>query len=202
MRTALWCAMVVMYVATFVRQTSGSDGGFDAMAPRPRALELAIGRQQFDEALPIALELGRMHPDNALVAYWTALVYQGLNRPSEEAAAWESYLTRSSVPQAACPAIADAYDRAGSAVASLGALERCARLDPAEPERHLDLGDGLARAGRFEEAHAAYRRGLAIDPDHPVLAARVGATDGAGEERGGEFPNGRDERHRREEPRQ
>jgi tetratricopeptide (TPR) repeat protein len=175
LRTALWCALVVVYVGMLAGSTSGSNPAFDAMAPRPRALELAIGETKFEQALPIAIELGRMYPEIPLVAYWTALVHRGLERHAEEAAAWEAYLTRSSVPEAACPAIAEAYDRAGDRGASLRALERCAQLEPLDAERLLDFGDGLSRAGRADAALAAYRRGLALDPDHPVLALRVGA---------------------------
>jgi tetratricopeptide (TPR) repeat protein len=182
-RTVLWCALVAVYVAVLARPTIGSSGSFDAMAPRPRALEIAIGEERFEDALPIAIELRRMHADNALVAYWTALVYQGLKRPAEEAAAWESYLAHSSVPEVACPALAEAYERAGNSAASLDALERCAARDAGNPERYLDLGDGLARAGRADQAQAAFSRGLAIDPRHPVLAARLGLADPDEEQR-------------------
>jgi Flp pilus assembly protein TadD len=173
-RTMAWCALAALYVATLAGPTTGSPAELDAMGPRPRALERAIGEKKFDDALPIAIELGRMHPDDALVAYWTALVYRGLNRAGDEAAAWETYLAQSSMPGAACPAIAQAYARAGDGAASLRSLERCALLEPGEAERQLDLGDGLDAAGDRDAALGAYARGLEIDPHHPVLAARLG----------------------------
>jgi tetratricopeptide (TPR) repeat protein len=180
-RTALWVALALVYVGTFARLAgvgeawlSGSE--FDPMARRPRAVEHAIGEGRFAEALPLAIELNRIHPAQPLVSYWLAVIYRGLARAQDEAGAWEAYMRQSTTPEEACPDVAAAHGRAGDAARAMAALKKCTELDPREPERWLDLGDGLERSGDHEGALAAYRRGFEIDSRHSILAARLGLT--------------------------
>jgi len=46
-------------------------------------------------------------------------------------------------------------------------IGRAVAADPATADYHANLGVALRRQGRLAEAEAAYRRALAIDPDHP-----------------------------------
>jgi tetratricopeptide (TPR) repeat protein len=181
----LWLCLTSLYVWTLARPAGiGASlfaaSGFEPMAPRSRAVERAIGERRFRDALPIVDSLQRSYPNHPLPAYLAALTFRGLDRPAEEAAAWEDYLRSSAHPVDACPHIAEAYERSGDGSRALTALTRCAEFDPKEPERWLDLGDGFARAGQEDRAAAAWRRALDVDPLHPIAAARLSPAATAG----------------------
>jgi cytochrome c-type biogenesis protein CcmH/NrfG len=83
------------------------------------------------------------------------------------------FIETGAAPAEACPWIAEAYARSGEGERGLTAYERCAKLDPNDPERLLDLGDAFARAGRASDALAAYRQAATLDARHPVIAKRI-----------------------------
>jgi len=74
------------------------------------------------------------------------------------------------------PAIETLLGRAlaevGRRAEALGELRRATARRPPYPPAFLELGDQLGKAGRFDEAIAAFEDGLALAPDATVL--RVG----------------------------
>ena len=68
-----------------------AGSGFDAVGPESRFVELAIGEQRFADALPVALELRRLHSDEALTAYWLGTIYHGLGRDNDARTAWGDF---------------------------------------------------------------------------------------------------------------
>ena len=119
-------AAVLMPPGTW-RLTGASP--FDPLAPRPREVEELIVAGRFADALPIAAELQRAYPEEPLVAFWTAAINRGLDRPEAEAAAWETYVQRSHAPADACPAWPEAYARLGQLDRARAAAERCAAFE-------------------------------------------------------------------------
>ena len=131
-RTLVLAAVCAAYAAVLMppstwRLTGASP--FDPLSPRPREIEELIVAGRFADALPIAVELQRAYPEEALVAYWLAAINRGLARPDAEAAAWEVYVRRSHAPAEACPAWPDAYTRLGQLDRARAAAERCAAFE-------------------------------------------------------------------------
>jgi tetratricopeptide (TPR) repeat protein len=175
-RVALLLVLLGLYAAFLERRLSPAGAvGLDPVSPRAREVEHAIAAERHADALPLALELEASYPREPLVAYWLALIYQGLGRGADEVAAWERFITLGAAPEEACPGLADARARHAGVDAEQGlrAYERCAELDPRDPERLIDLGDALDRARRRSDALDAYRRAAGLDPTHPVVRRRI-----------------------------
>ena len=90
-RAALLLALLTAYVVATVGPVLMAGSGFDAVGPESRFVELAIGEQRFAEALPVALQLRRLHPNEPLAAYWLGTIYQGLGRAADARAAWTDF---------------------------------------------------------------------------------------------------------------
>lgn len=168
--------LLVGYAAVFVRLPSfASSTAFEPLSPRGREVERAIEERRFADALPLAQELVRAFPDEPLIAYWLAEIYQGLERPRDEAAAWERVLEQTTLADAACPALPLAYAGIPDVPRSLEAYERCATLAPDVAERWFELGEAYASNNRPDEATRAFTRARTLDPTDPRLAgARAG----------------------------
>jgi tetratricopeptide (TPR) repeat protein len=181
-RTLLLLFLLAVYLAPTVRSMAGDffrRDTFDPFLPAARALEQRIGEGRFADALPLAHELERSYPRDAQVAFWLARVHHGLNDSAREAIAWERFTTLSTAPEEACPALAEAYARAGKPAESLQAYERCAAFADPDVVRLVDLGEAYARAHRTRDAIAQYERAASIDPGDRNLVSRLTALRGA-----------------------
>ena len=175
-RTFLLVLLLAIYLASHVRSLVGGvvrRGEFDPFLPAARALEQRIGEGRFADALPLVHELERTYPRDAQVALWQARVHHGLNDAAREVVAWERYMTLSAAPEEACPALPEAYARAGRPAESLQAYERCAAFDDGDVVRLVDLGEAYVRAHRTRDAIAQYERAASIDPGDRNLAGRM-----------------------------
>lgn len=65
----------------------------------------------------------------------------------------------------------------GWSIDSIETCERAASREPADPELLVNLGRVYLMAGRKSLALAAFERGLALAPDHPVLLRELGRVD-------------------------
>jgi len=108
---------------------------------------------------------------------WLARVHHGLNDAAREADAWESYVGLGTAPAEACPALPEAYARAGKPSDTLRAYERCTTFAPNDAEAVIDLGDAYARERRWHDACAQYTRAAELDPDNPLPAARLSGVE-------------------------
>ena len=90
-RAALLLVLLSAYAAAIVRPVVMAGSRFDAVGPEARFVELAIGEQRFADALPVALELRRLHPGEPLAAYWLGTIYQGLGRTTDARTAWNDF---------------------------------------------------------------------------------------------------------------
>lgn len=170
MRPLILATLLASYATLFVRiPTPGTGGAFEPLSARGREVERAIEEKRFDDALPIARDLGKAHPDDPTVAYWTAEVYRGLGRHAEESSAWERVLTLTQAADAACPALPMAYEAGGQTDAALDAYVRCATIGRDDAERWFDLGRAYAHAGRQQEADDAFAKSRALDASNPRL---------------------------------
>jgi tetratricopeptide (TPR) repeat protein len=151
---------------------------FDALTAHGRQIEAAIADTRFAEALPVALDLRQAYRSDPQILYWLGEIYHGLNRPREEAGAWEAYLLVSSAPWAACPAVAEVYERLGESARALAAYERCVAFDPDDPERLIDLAAALERRHEPAKALEVYRRADRLDTLDPRLTHRIQALGG------------------------
>ncbi len=82
----------------------------------------------------------------------------------DEAKLWQQFMTRSSTPQAACPAIGTAYERAGDLDAAIQAFEKCVALEPRNADISVAFAHALQTKGDFTRAASLYRQVMAADP--------------------------------------
>jgi tetratricopeptide (TPR) repeat protein len=132
---------------------------------------LALSRQAFDKgnwegALAPTAALVEQFPNQQVFAERLARIHAGLGRAADEASAWERFLRVSPTPEDACPAVAEAYWRAGEKERSLDASVRCRDFDPLSGELHYYLGRAYERAGRPADARASYEAALKVEPPH------------------------------------
>ncbi len=123
--------LLAVYAAVLGRTAAARlvrAGGFDPLAPQAAAVETLVVAKRFAQALPLAVQLQQAYPREPLVAYWLARIHHGLNRPAEEADAWEAYVRLSSEPLDACPAWPDAYRRSARPDLEREAAHRCLEL--------------------------------------------------------------------------
>jgi Flp pilus assembly protein TadD len=170
-RRLLLAILLVGYAGVFVGVPSFARGGraFEPLDTRGRDVERAIEQGRFADALPFVQALSVQHENDPTLAYWTAEIYRGLTQHAAEAAAWERVFDLTHTADAACPALARAYESAGDETRALDAYQRCASAAADDPERWLDLGRAYATRGMAADADAAFEKVRALDPFHPAL---------------------------------
>ena len=174
-RTALLLMLLAAYAAATARLAGvGAADRLDAVAPPSRFVEQALGERRFADALPVALELQHVYPDEPLPAYWLAAIFRGLDRPRDEIDAWDTFIRVSASPAQACPGLAQAYERTGNRKRAIEEYRLCAAADPREPDFLADLGAAWERQGQHGDALAAYGSAARLDPANPELARRIG----------------------------
>jgi tetratricopeptide (TPR) repeat protein len=93
-----------------------------------------------------------------------ATIYGHLNRPAEEAAAWERFVASSPNPNEACPGIGNAYRRAGHIDKAIDAFARCLSFDPQSAEMQFYAGHAAEWKHDWALAKRLYQSSAAIDP--------------------------------------
>jgi tetratricopeptide (TPR) repeat protein len=166
-------ALVAGYAGFWLSIGQSFDRPFDPLSPRGRYVETAIETGRFADALPVALSIREAFPDQPHVSYWLAEIYRGLDRPRDEADAWDTFVSMRSARAAACPAWPQAHARAGHDEAALHAYQECVAFAADDPERLIDLADALAAQRKLDEARAAYARAAALDRADPRPAIRL-----------------------------
>lgn len=83
-------------------------------------------------------------------------------------AAWRRYCKARPEDVAGWRFLAEQYDPETQTTEWLEAARQVARLEPKDPESHVRLGIGLLIARRYDEAERSFRRGLELDPEHPM----------------------------------
>jgi len=137
-----------------------------------RASREEFGAGRWERALEPTRALVDHFPSQQVYSDRLARIYHELGQPVEEAAAWEQFIRSASTPQDACPALGEAYLRAGRGDASLNAFERCRDFDTASAEAWFYLGQAYRRDGRIDDAIRTFEGALRVDPQH--ADSRVG----------------------------
>lgn len=92
-RSLVLAALLIGYAVVGLDLFKPSTAGaFDPLGARGRHVELAIETGKYDEALPVALALRREYEHEPVIAFWLAEIYRGLERPAQEADAWDAYI--------------------------------------------------------------------------------------------------------------
>jgi tetratricopeptide (TPR) repeat protein len=173
-RSATLAVLVAGYGSLWLSIGQSSlDRRFDPLNPRGRHVEEAIAAGRFADALPVALSIRETFPEQPQVWYWLAEIYHGLDRPRDEAAAWDTFVSATTARPAACPEWPQAHARAGDEQAAVRAYEQCVGFAPDDPERLIDLADVLASRRQMDAARAAYARAAALDRTDPRAALRL-----------------------------
>lgn len=166
--------LAVYYWTLFASASAPHDAAEAQLQQDMQAsLELFNAGRLADALTPTERVAERM-PGEALYHQRLALIFQKLERPSDEAREWEALMATSPTPIDACPMVAEAHRRANRDDLSLAAFERCAALQPANPDFPLLHGQALLRADRKAEARRAFELGLSIDASYPDLHLLLG----------------------------
>jgi predicted Zn-dependent protease len=115
-----------------------------------RRADKLIAARRFADALPIALDIQRQHPDDSGAFRRLARVYAGLGRPADEAVAWERLLAVAPATQDVCVRLSTVYQRLDRPVNVVSTAERCLAFDPEQPELRADLAAAHAALGEGE----------------------------------------------------
>lgn len=91
---------------------------------------------------------------------------------AEEARLWQEFMRKSPDPQQACPAIGKAYERIGEIGTSIRAFEKCAALEPDNPDILIPFAHALQAKSDFSRAAGLYHQCLLKDPRN--MDARTG----------------------------
>jgi len=129
---------------------------------------------RFADALPPTERIVQQWPSQAMYHERLALIYQKVDRPSDEVREWDAFMAASPTPVDGCPMVAEAHRRNHREDLALVAFEKCASLPPLNPDFMLYLGQALLKANRNAEARQAFERGLAVDNTYPDLHLLLG----------------------------
>jgi len=138
------------------------------------ASQEAYSAGRYAEALEPTERLTQRLPGQAIYFERLARIQQELNHPAEEARAWEGVFRTSPTPVDACPMIAAAYERLADGGRALDAYERCADVEPDNPDLLLTLGRAYSAAGRSAEARTVLEKALTVAPEYPDIYLVLG----------------------------
>ena len=140
-----------------------------------------MAANKWSEALTPIRALAQAYPGNHIYAEQMATVYGHLNKPAEEAAAWEQFVATSPNAYEACPEIGYAYRHAGRLDKAIDAFERCLTYDPDNPEMQFYAAHAAEWKDDWTTAKALYEKSAAADPknlDVQLGLGRVALHDG------------------------
>lgn len=147
------------------------------MAPPLRAAERALHEGRLDEALSMIRALVDQHPEDPLVWFLLASVLDQQRNWSEAAIAWDDFRARSTTPEAACPAVARAYERAGHLDRAADRYRACLAQDPDNPERPADVKRFTASGRQPTKLRSAVGRSHTDGDPGPVHSVHRAALD-------------------------
>lgn len=172
-RHALAAAVMTATFGVVLLGTPSCSTASSASALPLRRVDVLLAREQFAEALPLALDNRRVYPGESAAAWQVARAYQGLGAPGDEAAAWETYLRLSPPTGAVCLRLSDVYHALAQPTRVVALVNRCLALDDRQPELLGDLAAAYLELGDRPAAVSALKRALAIDRSHPQFLARL-----------------------------
>ncbi len=160
--------VVVLVVYASVLRPGGESDQIDASAASAQewltASRDAYEAAQYEDALQPTIELTRAFPNQQVYAERLAQIYRHLDRPADEAAAWEQVVAVSPTPVDACPAMPDAYVRAaGLTEQAIDAFARCAAFEPENTDMLFYLGRAQEQAGHPDLAEKSFREAVRIE---------------------------------------
>ena len=139
------------------------DAAIDALLVASR--DAFVGERWEDALAPTRTLVERFPGQHVYIARLAEILHK-LERPADEAAAWELFMDRSPLPAEACPFIGNAYRRIGKYDLALGAFERCFAADRKNPELAFFVGLGHEWMGKYDQAQEFYQRAIAIASPH------------------------------------
>lgn len=142
---------------------SASDSGVENWL---RLSDDAFKAGRYADALEPTSRLVERFRNQHVYVQRLAQIFEKLDRPADEAAAWEQFVEVSPTPVEGCPQLGNAYTRAGETIKALDAFERCVAFDPRNGEMLFFLGLAYERAGRADEAAHQYRQSAELNPSN------------------------------------
>ena len=148
-----------------------SDPDWPVAQGNKATLLFELGRLQ--EARPAFERWVELEPDAIEGRLGWALTLLATGAPDDAAAQFQEVLKRDPANLRAHVALGETYFRRGDLTRAQEQLEAAVRTGEPVPRAWNSLGDIYARRGLADQADAAYRRSLAIDPKQPEIRARL-----------------------------
>ena len=134
-----------------------------------------LERSAFAEAAVLLETVLERHPSYVAARHGRALAHLKLNQPAAGVVAdLEQVLAAQPDNLEARRMLGAAFMALGDAARAADAFEVALRADPNDPTLLCWYGEQLKYAGRREDAIAAFRRAIAIEPSHGVAWFRLG----------------------------
>ncbi len=166
----------IAYVHSVMAHIAIQEGDDEAgIGHYRRALELKDTRADWHSNLGNALQrVGRLEEATAHYLRALELALAGANQPGDP--------DHPTAPRASNdPLLADVHSnfgslrlRQGNCEDALRHYEQSCQMKPAEPMMHYSRGVALRKCGRTEEAEAAFRKTLELDPNHTAANRALG----------------------------
>jgi tetratricopeptide (TPR) repeat protein len=133
-----------------------------------------MAANKWADALAPVQALSRAYPGNHIYAERLATIYEHLNKPVEEAAAWERFVATSPTAYEACPRIGDAYRRAGQLDNAIDAFERCLTYEPDNRELQFYAAHAAEWKNDWATAQQLYAALAAASPANTDVQLGLG----------------------------
>ncbi len=126
----------------------------------------AFTTERWQDALPPTKAIVERFPSQHVYLARLAEIYNKLERPKDEAAAWELFMDRAPLPAEACPFVGNAYRRIGQHDKALNAFERCFTADAKNADLAFLVGLGHEWMTTFDAAQKYYERAIDMVTTH------------------------------------
>ena len=127
---------------------------------------LALARNDPDGALVKFQEVLKAEPNHVGALYWAGESHHRRGRLNEADEMWRKAIEADPTYARAFTALAMMYLDVGAEAQALAVLKECVRINPEEPECHLNLGVVCLAVGDDKAAADALSRGLELDPEN------------------------------------
>lgn len=133
----------------------------------------AIGRKDFDEAIELLGQLSTSLPQEADVPHLLGLALQGAGRESDAVEAWRHALSLHPTHVRTHVAWANLLRDQGHLDRALAHYRAAREITPYDPSLLAAIGGTHERAGQLEEAVAAYRLLVELEPEVALVRTRL-----------------------------
>lgn len=134
--------------------------------PYRQLMKIHLERDEHDKALPEMVELARLEPDDLTVVMKIADIYSARNQHADAARWLRRAIEIDPYSVRVHRRLGEWMMRENRFAEAINEFDVLVRIEPGEPANHSQLAFALHRAGKTQEAKAAAKRAVTLDPDN------------------------------------